>query len=72
MHLEISHLFADDTISFCDNDCEQIINVRCILILSEAISGVRVNLSRSSILTVGKVKNAHAHAHAFAGIWVVG
>ena len=46
----VSHLlFADDTIIFCDNACEQVLNLRCILIWFEAVSGLRVNLSKSSI-----------------------
>ena len=47
-------LFADDTIIFCDNDCEQIVNLRCILIWFEAVSRLRVNLSKSSIVPVGQ------------------
>ena len=51
MSLDISHLlFADDTITFCDNNCEQIVNLRCILLWFEIISGLRVTFSRSSIL----------------------
>jgi len=66
MCLEISDLlFADDTVIFCDNDYEQIINLRCVLIRFEAIYGSRVNLPKSSILPVGEVENAHA----LAGIW---
>ena len=31
--VKVAHLlFADDTIIFCDNDCEQIANLQCILI----------------------------------------
>ena len=46
----ISHLlFADDTVIFCDNMCEQIVNLQGILIWFEAVSGLRVNLSKSSI-----------------------
>jgi len=63
MHLEISHLlFADDAIIFYDNDCEQIINLQCILDGLGAIFGLRVNLSRSSILAMGEVQNASAIA----------
>ena len=40
MRLEISNLlFAGDIIIFCDNDCEQIINLRRVLIWFESISG---------------------------------
>lgn len=58
--LQVSYLlFADDTIIFCDNDCEQIINLRCILVWFEAVSGLRVNLYKTSILPIGEVDNTH-------------
>ena len=56
--MSISHLlFADDTIIFCDNDCEQMVNLRCVLTWFEAVSGLRVNLAKSSLLPVGEVDN---------------
>ena len=56
--MKISHLlFADDTIVFCDNDCEQIVNLRCILIWFQAVSRLRINLAKSSILSVACVDN---------------
>ena len=58
VEIKVSHLlFADDTIVFCDDDCEQIVNLRCILIWFQAVSGLSVNLSKSSILPVGHVDN---------------
>jgi len=55
---KVSHiLLADDTIVFCDNDCEQILNLRCILIWFQVVSGLRVNLAKSVILLVGQVNN---------------
>ena len=54
----VSHLlFVDDTIIFCDNNCEQIVNLRGILIWFEAMAGLRVNLSKSSILPARQVDN---------------
>jgi len=56
--MKVSHLlFADDTIVFCDNDCEQMVNLRCLLIWFQAVSGLRINLSKSSILPVGQLDN---------------
>ena len=53
-----SHLlFADEALVFCDNDCEQLVNLRCILIWFQAVSGLRVNLTKSSILPVGRLDN---------------
>ena len=55
---KVSHLLvADDMIVFCDNECEQIVNLRCILIWFQAVSGLRVNLTKSSILLVGQSDN---------------
>jgi len=57
---KVSHLlFADDTTVFCDNDCEQIVSLRCILIWFQAVSGLRVNLAKSYILPVGHLNNIH-------------
>jgi len=56
--MKISHLlFADDTIVGCDNDCEQIVNLRYILIWFQVMSSLRINLAKSSILPVGSVDN---------------
>jgi len=51
--------FLQMTIVFCDNDCDQLLNLHCILIWFQAISGLRVNLAKSSILLVGYVNNIH-------------
>ena len=68
--LEISYLFfAYDTVIFCDNDCEQNINLWCIFVWFEAISRLRVNLSKSSVLLVGEVKNAYVIIGNF--LWVI-
>ena len=56
--MKIFHLlFADDTIVFCDDDCEQIVNLRYILIWFQVISGLRINLTKSSILPMGELDN---------------
>ena len=52
--MSASHLlFVDDTIVFCENDCEQMVNLRCVLTWFQAVSGLRVNLAKSSILPIG-------------------
>jgi len=63
VEIKVSHLlFADDTIVFCDDDCKQIVHLRCILIWFQAVSGLRVNLTKSSILPVGQVDNVQTLA----------
>jgi len=44
---------VNDTIIFCDNDCEQMLKLPCILVWFEVISDPRVNLAKSCILSVG-------------------
>lgn len=45
--LVVSHLFyAHDALVFCDADVGQIGHLRCVLLWFEAVSGLRVNLSK--------------------------
>ena len=50
-------LFLDNTIIFLDTDCEKIVNLRGILTSFEAVSDLRVNLTKSCILPTGQVDN---------------
>ena len=62
----ISHLlFADDTLVFCKPDESNLGYLRCIVLLFEAMSGLRVNLSKSTLIPVGNVSNVHVLAHFF-------
>jgi len=58
--LLVSHLlFADDTLIFCSL-CESYLGyLICIISLFEAISGLRVNLSKSSLIPIEEVPNIH-------------
>ena len=58
MHL----LFADDTILFCDADVEQILHVRMLLLCFQAVTGLKVNVSKSELIPIGEVNNVHALA----------
>ena len=62
--LHISHLlFVDDTILFCDASKEQLLHIRMVLIFFEAITGLKVNIGKSEIVSVGEVGNLDALAH---------
>lgn len=52
----MSHLlFADDTLIFCDADLSQIAKLLDILLLFEAVSGLKINLGKSELVLSGEV-----------------
>ena len=54
----ISHLlYADDTIIFCDANAEQLMYLRWTLMWFEAFSGLKINISKSEIIPLGRVDN---------------
>ncbi|RVW78519.1 putative mitochondrial protein [Vitis vinifera] len=54
----VSHLlFADDTLVFCEASEDQMVYLNWLLMWFEAISGLRINLDKSEILSVGRVEN---------------
>ena len=57
-NMRITHLlFADDTLVFCNDTRDQIAYLSWILLWFEAISGLRINLEKSSIISIGNVTN---------------
>ena len=46
----------------CESDLGYL---RCVLLLFEAMSGLRVNLSKSSIIPIGEIPNIHHLASFF-------
>jgi hypothetical protein len=47
-HLEmiVLHLlFVDDTLIFCEANCEQLSNLQCFLLCFETVLGLKINLS---------------------------
>lgn len=53
--VSISHLqFADDTMIFCEADVRQVGYLRCILRCFEVVLGLRTNLAKSEIYSVGE------------------
>ena len=54
--MRVSHLlFADDTLIFFKPEFSQLVYLRCILVLFEVMSGLKINLSKSVIIPVGEV-----------------
>jgi hypothetical protein len=54
--VEVSHLlFADNTLIFCGADASQIRHLSALLVCFEAVSGLKVNLSKSTLVPVGSL-----------------
>ena len=54
--VEVSHLlFADDTLIFCGADVSQINYMGALLVCFEAVSGLKVNLTKSPSVPVGSL-----------------
>ena len=59
--LEVSHLlYANDTMLFCKDNLDQLAYLGCILMLFEALSGLKINLSKSEIFPIGGRENVEA------------
>ena len=60
----VSHLlFADDTILFCDASREQILSIRLVLTCFQAFTGLKVNVGKSEIVSIGEVRNIQSLAN---------
>ena len=56
--LEVSHLlYVDNTILFYDACPEQVTYLRWVLTCFEAVTGLRVNMSKSEMVSIGEVPN---------------
>ena len=70
--LLISHLLlADDTLIFCKPNESNLGYLRCILLLFEAMSGLRVNLSKSALIPIGEVPNADVLPLFWVVQWII-
>ena len=56
----ISHLlFADDTLFFWKPNESNLGYLRCILLLFEALIGLKVNLAKNVLIPIGEIPNLH-------------
>ena len=54
--MKLSHLlFTNDTLIFCEPKVEQLRNLRCLLLCFKAVSGLKINLSKSVIVPIDEV-----------------
>jgi hypothetical protein len=70
--VSISHLlFADDSILFCDANPQHLMYIRLVLTFFEAVTGLRVNLSKSEMVPVGDVPNLRVLADIMGVVLVL-
>jgi hypothetical protein len=59
----VSHLlYADDTILFCDAHPEQLLYIRMVFTCFEAVTGLKVNMTKSEMVPIGEVNGLSALA----------
>ena len=55
-------LFTHDTILFCDSVAKQILHIRMLLLCFQAMTSLRVNMSKSKLVPIWEVAGEHALA----------
>jgi hypothetical protein len=55
--VNISHLFTDDTLIFCEANPNHLRHLQVLLLFFEVVSGLKVNLAKSFLVLVGNVDN---------------
>ena len=57
----LTYFFIDDTILFYDLDPEQLLYIRMVLIIFEAVTGLRVNMNKSEMVPLGASCVTHSY-----------
>ena len=64
--LEISYLlFAEDTLVFCEATSSQVTYLSWLLMWFKAISGLKINLDKSELISIGRMSNVMELAGIF-------
>ena len=50
-------IFADDTLIYYGADSNHLNHLRCLFMCFEAISGLKINLAKSELVSVGLINN---------------
>ncbi|CAL1369899.1 unnamed protein product [Linum trigynum] len=67
---EVTHLlFADDTLIFCDASPDQILHIKATLACFQAVTGLKINLDKKVIYTVGDVPEPEFFANILGCNW---
>ena len=62
----VSHLlFADNTLLFCEDNRNQLVFWKWIVICFEVVSGLKINLKKSEIIPIGVVEDVDRAAAVF-------
>ncbi|CAL1354364.1 unnamed protein product [Linum trigynum] len=67
---EVTHLlFADDTLIFCDVSRDQVLHLLATLVCFQDINGLKINLEKTVMYTVGDVPKPDFFADIFGCRW---
>ncbi|CAL1404060.1 unnamed protein product [Linum trigynum] len=67
---EVTHLlFTDDTLIFCDADHNQVLNILATIACFQTVTGLRINLDKSVMYTVGDVAERSFYAAILGCKW---